>query len=281
MRRLDRNGATLVLLTAVFLLITFPVWRWLWGEWLGNDYYSHGFLIVPIALYLAWRKIQHRRYRWSSDLGDNRGFLLLLLPSALLYVFFFLNDANFLAAFAMVGLLAGLVWTFGGHVLIASLLFPLAFLLFMIPLPVLEKSTLPLALLTGFCAGTLAQWLGLDVTIVGQAVSLPNTKLVIGAQCSGINSMISLFALTSLAAYAVKGPWWGRLLLVLLSIPLAMLGNIMRVSTLFFVARRFGANVAFSYYHDYSGIVAFLLLVALIIPLSKLLQCKTVRYEIL
>lgn len=281
MRRLDRNGATLVLLTAVFLLITFPVWRWLWGEWLGNDYYSHGFLIVPIALYLAWRKIQHRRYRWSSDLGDNRGFLLLLLPSALLYVFFFLNDANFLAAFAMVGLLAGLVWTFGGHVLIASLLFPLAFLLFMIPLPVLEKSTLPLALLTGFCAGTLAQWLGLDVTLVGQAVSLPNTKLVIGAQCSGINSMISLFALTSLAAYAVKGPWWGRLLLVLLSIPLAMLGNIMRVSTLFFVARRFGANVAFSYYHDYSGIVAFLLLVALIIPLSKLLQCKTVRYEIL
>lgn len=280
MDNVEKGHVTPVLITAVFLIATFPVWRWLGGEWLGNDYYSHGFLIAPISLYLAWRQIKHRRYQWSSKRGDNRGFLLLL-PSALLFTLFFVNGANYLAAFAMVGLLAGLIWTFGGRALLISLLFPLIFLLFMIPLPILEKGTLPLALLTGFCAGTLTQWLGLDVTIIGQSVSLPNTELVIGAQCSGINSIISLLALTSLVAYAVKGPWWGRLLLVILSIPLAIIGNIMRISTLFFVARRFGANAAFTFYHDYSGVVAFLLILALIIPLSKLLQCKTVRYEIL
>ncbi len=269
-----------LLLAALFILVTWPVWNWLWGEWWGNDYYSHGILIGPIALYLAWRRIGYSRYQWSPQAGDNRG-LILLLVSLIAYLYFFSNNAYFLAAFATIGLLGGLLWTFGGGRLLSTLLFPLGFLILMIPLPFVEKATLPLALLTGFCSGVVVQWLGLDVLIAGASITLPNTELVIGAQCSGINSMISLFALTTLIAYGLKGPWWGRLSLVALSIPLAMLGDISRVASLLFVARSFGGNIAFTFYHDYSGIVAFLLILLLIIPLSKALQCKTIRYELL
>ena len=270
----------LLLLMFLFILVTWPVWNWLWGEWWGNDYYSHGLLIVPIAIYLAWRRIGHNQYQFSPQVGDNRG-LILLFISLIAYLYFFSISAYFLAAFATIGLLGGLIWTFGGSKLLLLLLFPLGFLLLMIPLPFVEKATLPLALFTGLCSGTVVQKLGLDVLIVGSSVILPNTELIIGAQCSGINSMISLFALTTLVAYAVKGPWWGRLLLVAFSIPLAMLGNISRVVSLLFVARSYGANTAFTFYHDYSGIVAFLLILLLIIPLSKAFQCKTVRYELL
>ena len=85
------------------------------------------------------------------------------------------------------------------------------------------------------------QFLGLDVIIVGNAVTLPNADLVIGAQCSGVNSLIALTSLMVLVAYLLDGPLWSRIALVLLAMPLAVLGNILRVATLLFVARAWGA----------------------------------------
>ncbi len=56
----------------------------------------------------------------------------------------------------------------------------------------------------------------------------------------------------------MQGPWWGKLLLALSSIPIAILGNVIRVASLLGVANVWGADVGFKYYHDYSGIVFFL-----------------------
>ncbi|MEA3336868.1 MAG: exosortase/archaeosortase family protein [Chloroflexota bacterium] len=276
------TNALLPLLVALFFLVlTLPVWRWLWGEWWSNEYYSHGILIPAISLFLAWRRLKNEPpTAWSLDQGDSKG-MILLVSSLALYLYFMFDRAYFLAAFAMIALIAGLVWTFAGATVARQLAFPIGYLAFMVPLPFTEQATLPLAQWTGLCSGALVQFLGLDVTIVGSQVTLPNADLVIGAQCSGVNSLIALLALTTLLAYLLDGPWWGRIALVLLSIPLAMLGNILRVSSLMFVARQFGAEAAFNYYHDYSGLVFFFMVFLLMIPLTRLLQCKTVRPEVL
>lgn len=84
--------------------------------------------------------------------------------------------------------------------------------------------------------------MGLDMEIIGNAVKLPNADLVIGAQCSGVNSLIEMTALMRLVAYLVKGPLWGRITLAVLATPLAILGNILRVTSLLFVARQWGAS---------------------------------------
>ncbi len=267
--------AFVVLLILAFLGLTWPVWRWLWSEWWTNDYYSHGLLIVPTSVYLAWRC-------WPTQklFGDNRG-LILMACGVGLYLFFMMNKALYLAALTVPFILSGLVWTFGGIKLWQSLAFPLGFLAFMIPLPVIERLTLPLALWTGVCSGSLVHWLGMDVAITGAAVQLPNTDLVIGAQCSGINSIISLLTLTTLFAYALHGPLWGRLMLVGTAIPLAMLSNILRVANLLWVAHYLGAEAAFRFYHDYSGPIFFLVALLLIIPLTRVLQCKAIRFEVL
>ncbi|MCP4422895.1 MAG: exosortase/archaeosortase family protein [Chloroflexi bacterium] len=267
-------------LIILFVLATWPVWRWLWGEWLGNDYYGHGFFIVPITLYLTGKRLNHAEYHWSRQSGGNRGLILLALGMAG-YLFFFAGRAYYLAAFAMIALIGGLLWTFGGDRLGRELAFPVAFLTLMIPLPFIEKVTLPLALFTGVCSTAVTSWLGLDVTVTGTAVSLPNTDLTIGAQCSGINSIIALFTLTVLLAYILDGPLWGRLTLTAMSIPLALLGNVLRVGALLFAARYWGVDTAFQFYHNYSGFVVFLLISLLLIPLSRILQCKTLRYELL
>ena len=269
-------SVSVALLVLILLsLLTWPVWRWLWDEWWSNSYYSHGILILPVSAYLAWR-----RWRGEKWQGDNRGLALTALGEGL-FLFFVANKTYYLAAFAMIVALAGLVSTFGGLRLLRQLAFPLLFLGLMIPLPIMERATLPLALWTGVCSDWLIHRLGLDVTIVGTSVTLPNANLVIGAQCSGIQSLISLLSVTVLFAYAVRGPGWGRLALVVAAIPLAMLSNILRVSSLIGVARYLGTDAAFSFYHDYSGPLFFLAALLLMVPLARLFQCKTLRFEVL
>ena len=206
---------------------------------------------------------------------------MLLAAALVAYLLLLTGRVYYLAAFAMIGLIAGLVWTFAGLQMLRQLAFPIGFLILMVPLPFVDRATLPLAFITGAGSGTLAHWLGLNVSVTGSAVALPNANLVIGAQCSGINSIMSLLALMALVAYAVNGPRTGQLLLVVGAVPLAMLGNILRVASLLFVAHSWGTEAGFRFYHDYSGYVTFLLTLLLIIPLARLLQCRTLRFEVL
>lgn len=268
-------------IVALFALLTWPVWRWLWSEWNGNDYYSHGVLIPPVVLYLVWRRRRlDRAWQWQTGLGDSRG-LAVLVASLGLYLYFLNQKAYYLAAFAMIGLMLGLVWLSGGVQAVRKLAFPLGYLVLMIPLPFVERVTLPLALFTGVCSTALVKFLGVPVTIAGNAVTLPNVDLVVGAQCSGINSIIALTALNTLVAYITVGPWWGRVALVALATPVAMLGNILRVANLLVVAYIWGADAAFRFYHDYSGVIYFGLALALLIPLTRLLRCNKLRLDVI
>ncbi|HXF59984.1 MAG TPA: exosortase/archaeosortase family protein [Caldilineaceae bacterium] len=185
---------------AALLALTWPVWQWLWREWMSNDSYSHGVLIVPVALYLAWRRVAGGRQK-PSVAGGNGG-LLLLAGSLSLYLYFLGDRAFYLAAMAMVGLLTGLVWTLAGRQWVRLWAFPLGYLLLMVPLPFLERITYPLALLTGMVSAALVRLFGLQVTIVGNAVTLPNANLVIGAQCSGINSICATTSISRRSPFA-------------------------------------------------------------------------------
>lgn len=270
-----------MLALAALLLLTWPIWRWLWGEWMGNEYYSHGILIPPVSLYLIYQRFRNdKAMQWSPGQGSNWG-LLVIATGLALYLWFFNQRAFYLAAFATIVMIGGLVWTFGGNTVARRLIFPVAYLALMVPLPFVDRYTLPLAMFTGVCSGNLVRFLGLDVEIIGNAVKLPNADLVIGAQCSGVNSLIALTALMVLAAYLVKGPMLGRITLVLLSAPLAILGNILRVASLLFIARAWGAQAGFVFYHDYSGIGFFVIVLALMLPLTRLLRVDNLRPEVI
>jgi exosortase len=270
-----------ILIAGAFLAVTWPTWRWLWGEWMGNEYYSHGVLIPFVSVTLAaFRVRRDAEFAWLPGQEYVGGLLLLTLCTGL-YLWFASQLAWYLAAFCMIGMIAGIIWLLGGLGALRRLIFPVAFLVFMVPLPAVERTTLPLALFTGVCSGGLVRSLGLDVTIVGNAITLPNADLVIGAQCSGINSLIALTALMTLVAYLVDGPLWAKVLLVALSVPLALLGNIMRVASLLFVARAWGADAAFTFYHDYSGIAFFIAVLLLLYPMVRLLRIDELRPNVI
>ena len=279
------NRILVIVATGIFFILTWPAWQWLWREWMSNEYYSHGVLIPLVTIFLAVQRIRNdKNIDWQKPketILANILSIVLIAASLLLFLYFLDDKAFYLASMAMILLVAGLVWTFGGNPIIRVLIFPIAYLFLMIPLPFIERSTLPLAMFTGVCSGGLVQFLGLDVTIVGNSVTLPNANLVIGAQCSGVNSLIALFALMLLVAYLFNGSLWSRVALVLLSIPIAVLGNILRVSSLLFIARLYGAEAAFIFYHDYSGPVFFILVLLLMWPLTRLLQLGNLRTEVI
>lgn len=281
-QRFRNSSAWLAIVAAILLaILAWPVWEWLWREWLGNQYYSHGMLIPFVSIYLAIRRFQLDKAFLQGKLWGSTTGLFLLALSLVGFVAAFDNRTYFLAAFAMIGILASLVWVIGSSQILYKLRFPISYLALMVPLPFLDRFTLPLALFTGVCSGSLVRFLGLNIEVIGNAVKLPNANLVIGAQCSGVNSLITLIALTTLAAYLVSGPTWGRLLLILAAVPLALMGNILRVASLIYIARWFGADSAFTFYHDYSGILFFLVAMALLYPLGRLLQCTGLRLNVI
>ena len=77
-------------------------------------------------------------------------------------------------------MLAGLIWAIGGTAVVRKLAFPIGYLTLMVPLPFVDRVTLPLALFTGYCSGSIVRFLGMDITIMGNSISLPNADLVVG-----------------------------------------------------------------------------------------------------
>lgn len=276
------RAALLPVLSLIVLgIITTPILRWLWGEWWSNEYYSHGVLIPPVSLYLIYQRVRlDRSFRWEPGNGALYG-LSIIAIGLILYFVFLEWRAFYLSTFSVIVILFGLVWTLGGNIAARKLWFPILFLALMVPLPIIDRWTLPLALFTGVCSGAIVQFFGLDITIVGNSITMPNANLVVGAQCSGVNSLIALTSLMVLTAYLVSGPVRNRLVLISLAIPIAVIGNIVRVASLLVVARYYGAEAAFIFYHDYSGWGFFVVALALMLPITRALRCNALRPEVI
>lgn len=274
-----RKIASAGLIGLLALALFFPALRWLVGEWLGNDYYSHGPLVPVISAVIAWRLW----VRWPA--GERR---LGMAPAGLIplglglaaYLYALWQRAYFIAALAVIGLVAALIWYLLGAAALRRLAFPIAFLVFMAPLPFVEPLSVPLAQFTGVCAAAVVRLFGVPIAVNGAQVTLPNASLVVGAQCSGLRSIVALLTLVGLVVFIVQGTWWRKLLLALSSIPIAILGNVVRVASLLGVASIWGAEAGFRYYHDYSGIVFFLSAFALLLLFSRWVGCREIREDI-
>jgi exosortase len=278
---MTRNAriAGAAVIAALLLALFYPTLRWLFGEWLGNDYYSHGPLVPVISALVAWRLWRS----WPADQRRlepaNAGFVAAL-AGVLIYLFALAQRAYFIASLAMILALAGLVWALFGTALLKRMAFPLLFLIFMVPLPFVEPLSVPLAQVTGVISGGLIRLFGVPIEVNGAQVSLPNAQLVVGAQCSGLRSIVTLLTLVGIVVFILRGPWPNKALLVLSSIVIAAFGNVLRVTSLLGVAYVWGADAGFKYYHDYSGIVFFLSALALLLLFSRLLGCREIREDI-
>jgi exosortase len=177
------------------------------------------------------------------------------------------TDDNLVGTTAVVVLLwvAGFVVTYGIPAS-RSALFPLAFLVFMIPIPQGLLDTLTTALKAG-SAETVAGLLSLSGTTFhrdGYVFALPSVAIEIADECSGIRSSIALFLTTLLCGDAVLTSKRSKILLGLAVLPIAILKNGIRISGLTLLAVHVDPSFLTGRLHNEGGLVFFLMALAML-----------------
>jgi exosortase len=253
----------------VFLALYIPVIVWLAGVWLDNPYYTHGFLVLPISAFIAWT----RRDRLVRTRPDRTG-VLVFVAGLVFYVIGFLLKLYWLWGLSLPVVLSGILLYFGGPAAFRTMLFPVVFLVFMIPLPFLDQVGTRLQSLTAAGSTWFAQVFGIPATRTGAEISLPDAAFSIGVPCSGMNTLISLLALSALLLYCLDSPFYKKLSLFILAVPIAILANLVRVVLLLVIAHTWGSDAAINYFHDYSSLLLFILAVLLLLLLARLMRCR-------
>jgi len=239
--------------------------------WLAHDYYSHGFLVPLVAFWLFRARRGQLPAAGHHPLG-----LAVVTAMTLLYALGFLRVDPTLQGLALVGAVAGVVVERWGTAGLSTLGFPVAFLLFMVPVPpsLLTPVITWLQLtVSAWAVEVLHAW-GFSVLREGNVVLLPgDERLFVSEACSGITSIVTLLPLgVVLAAFTQPTPR-RRLLLVAAVIPIAMLGNLIRVIGTVAGADAFGvAAVTSGTVHDAAGLFTFVLSCLLLIGLGALLR---------
>jgi len=252
-----------------------------------SGYYSHGWLIAPVALFLLWRK---RKELAARPKKPNLWGLLIVIPSLLLHLAGVGLVTGVVSGFAMIALLAGLVLTLFGWPTLRLLLFPIIFLLFMVPVPeiIVEKISFNMKLIAAAIATKAAETVGLVVVRDGSIIHLPPSeyidsyqRLIVDDVCSGLKYLISLTAFGALYAYIAQVKYRAKAILFLLSIPISFVANVIRVIVMILVAYRWGVEKVEGGIHDFFGIMLFVIAFVFLFLIESFLRrfCIMARQE--
>lgn len=228
---------------AVGIAVVFaPALLQLAAVWSSVEYYSHGFL-VPVVAGLVAHGIARSRTRLPQA-PDWRGGVALgaaLIAQAVGV----LSGTLALQGLALVGALSGAVWALRGTAWLRALAFPLAFLLFMVPVPPtwLAPVVVQLLLFVTSAATRVLHAFGIPVLREGNVILLPSGEsLFVAEACSGLTSLVTLLPIAVLIAWlAPIAPRW-KFALALLAVPIAMFANLLRVIGTSFGATRWGVG---------------------------------------
>ncbi|MFX0203140.1 MAG: exosortase/archaeosortase family protein, partial [Candidatus Hodarchaeota archaeon] len=191
-------------------------------QWWEDSNYSHGFLIPFVSCFLVWRKWD--KLAKLDKRPSNLGFLVLIL-GLLLLILGHLGAEFFTRRFSMLVVVFGLLLLNLGKDHIKILSFPLAFLIFMIPLPYIlyDSIAFPLQMLGARAATFSLDVLGIRVLRDGNIIHLSSTSLQVQEACSGIRSLISVVALTTIYSYLTQNGILRRVVLILFAVPIAVI----------------------------------------------------------
>lgn len=249
------------------------LFRWLHVAytWQGSED-GHGLLIPFVVVGLFWWK---RQVLLDTPKGTWLPGLIFLAGGVVLHVLGYLVQqprVSVVAFFGGVYALLALVW---GWRFVVACFFPFVLLAFCIPVGSLaEPLTVPLRKVsTDIAVFTVRDLLGIPVVQEGVQIMDPRGTYTyeVAAACSGIRSLVTLVALTTIYGFTTFTRTWKRLLMVALALPLALLGNVLRLMTIIVAAEAFG-HAAGEFAHDWFGFLTFALALAAMLGLGHWLR---------
>lgn len=266
-----------LLIAAGFLLLIPMFWGGLtelverWGK---QEEYSHGYLIPLLTLYFIWDK---RAYLQSLEFKPGYLAIPIVVVALLVAGIGEISALYLLIHYAIILILLGMVYALGGLRLLRTLLFPIAILIFCIPLPYfLEASlTADLQLLSSNIGVAFIRMLGIPVYAEGNVISLSNYQLQVVEACSGLNYMYPLLSISFILGYMYQTSMWKRVLVFFSSIPITILMNSFRIGVIGVLVEHWGSSMAEGFLHFFEGWIIFIACLVLILLEIKLLEKLT------
>jgi exosortase len=236
------------------------------SEWTSFPSLSHGFAIPIIAAYLMWTGREHLRRPFEPSLW---GLPILVLGLGGL-VLGTQGQESFLARLSLPVTLLGLTLFLAGVQITRNVWLAIAYLLFMIPPPWVTLKTIMYRsrLLDATVSAHALDWLGVPVYRDGVLLHLPNITLEVADDCSSIPAIAALLALG--VAYASLRPRRLpiRMVLVLITLPLAIASNMIRITSTAAAVYYIGPWTLSTVYHQFNGTVNFLLTFLLLLSVD-------------
>lgn len=245
-------------------------------QWANDENMGHGFFVPVVAGYIAW---QRKDLLLATPRKPNNWGLFLVIWAAFQALAATLGAELFTARLSFLFAVVGTILYLGGTKWVKILAFPLAMLLFMIPIPAIIYAALTLRLqtLASQLGEMMISWMGIPVLRAGNTLQLPSQTLDIAEACSGIRSLLSLGFLSLVYAYFTDKRVWMRWALLLATIPIAIGANGVRVAVTGLLSEM-NTQWAQGAYHEAEGYVVFVVALVALISTHRLLGLAAKRF---
>jgi exosortase len=225
------------------------------GVWRVDADYSHGYFVIPIAMYMVWRK----KEIWKH-LSDEPSWLAFgaFLISLIVYIVSLTIKFHTLLYVAMISIIISMCVSFFGWKKAKYFIGPTLFLLFMFPIPasLYIMITNPLKLIITDFSAAIIRLCGIPVLQEGNLLFFANTRLEVAEACSGIRSAYSYLMLGFIFSLFC-GNLLAKIVLIVCAIPLAISVNILRVTITGILSHYFGEEAAQGFFHEFAGMALF------------------------
>lgn len=220
--------------------------------WETEPDYSHGYLVIPAALFFMWTR---RGTRPSVEAPGWLVGLSLVGISLMIRLFAAVYYFESIDGWSMLIWLAGVVALLFGNAMLLWALPSIAFLIFMIPLPFRIENMLSLPLqriATKLSCWTL-QLFGQPAISEGNTILIGDHRLEVEQACSGLRLFVSIMALAFAYLLLVKRTWWEKALLLVSVVPIAIVANAARIVATGLLYEYASSDAAKKFSHDFAG----------------------------
>ncbi len=252
-------------------IATNSLFYWWCFQWVNpRSETEHAWLILGLSLFLLWRNLQ--RGATGTRPVDGRS-AAAVLCGLLLHAVGFIAQQPRVSIVALLLFLWGLFSLAGGLRWSRASLFPLAFMVFAIPVNALDTVGFWLQMWVVQAGAKIAHLAGIGVIRNGTQLIAPDGRYQydVVAACSGIRSLMALTALSLVTGYLWFKPAWLRGAMLLASLPMVYVANVVRISSIIFAAH-FGGQAWGNRVHDVMGYAIFVIVVGGVIGIAELLQ---------
>lgn len=248
-----------------------PVIRPLVVEWYEHENFSYGFLIPFIFAYLV---LQRRGELLRQPMVPALWGVILLIASISVGLIGAALGEPFLSRLSMVATLAALVSVIAGWKIFRLLIFPLAYLLLMVPPPyvIVKQVSYYLKMIDAAVATEVLQLIGVPVYRDFYYLNLPNITLEVADVCSGIASLFAMVALGIVYIHYLPARRGAKLGLMASLVIFPLVANLIRIILVAASVYYYGPIMLEAFFHQFTGTFTFLLALVMLLVVGEWLR---------